>query len=141
VKNGQALMCSLLLAMSSISVACTPCCAPIASAKPSESPTPSPASTSGGTVVILVPSPAPITCAPATISVPVAQTIVLNCTEQNYSGAFTWTLSNANIASVQLATGTFTYFYITGLKAGTVTLSLLSSIGGTGTVSVTVTTT
>jgi hypothetical protein len=136
-------MCALLLAMSSIFAACTPCCAPIALATPSDSPTPTPSPTasSGGTVVIVIPSPAPIACAPRTVTVPVAQTIVVNCTEQNYSGAFTWTLSNANIASVQLAAGTFSYFYITGLKAGTVTLSLQSSIGGTGAVTVTVTAT
>jgi hypothetical protein len=89
-------------------------------------------------VVIVLPTAAPLICSPTPVVVPVAQTTIISCTSQGYFGPFTWSLSDPSVASVELATGTLNFFYINGLKPGTTTLSLQFSIGGTGSVSITV---
>jgi hypothetical protein len=93
----------------------------------------------GGIAVITIPTPAPLVCSPASVTVPVSQTAVINCTSQTYFGPFTWSLSDPSVASVQLATGTYTFFYINGVATGTTTLSLQFPDNGGGSVAITVT--
>lgn len=109
-------------------------------APPSAVPNPNPTQTpsSGGLVVIAIPTPAPLVCSPAPVTVPVDQTVIINCNSQGYDGPYTWSLSDPTVASVQLATGTLNFFYINGLKTGTTTLSFQFSITGSGSVSITV---
>ena len=109
------------------------------SALPTASPTAVPSGGSGGQVVVAIPTPAPALCTPAPVSVPVGQTVVIDCTSQGYNGPFTVTLTDPTVASVQVANGTFTFFYVNGLKVGTTTLSLQFPAGGTGSVSISVT--
>ncbi len=101
-------------------------------------PTPTQSPASGGVVVIVLPTAAPLICAPTPVIVPVAQTTIISCASQGYFGPFTWSLSDPTVASVELATGTLNFFYINGLKSGTTTLSLQFSISGSGSVSITV---
>jgi hypothetical protein len=103
-------------------------------------PGPSPSPTAGGNVVVIViPTPSPVLCTPAPVAVAVGQTAVVDCTAQGYGGPFTWTVADPTIASVQQYNSeTFTYFTVTGLAAGTTTLSLRSQPGGTGSLSITV---
>jgi Pilus formation protein N terminal region len=103
---------------------------------PSPSPSSSPA---GGTTVIVVPTPAAIVCNPPSVVVAVNGTAIIDCTAQDYGGKFTVAVANPAIASVQQSDSlTFTYFTITGLSAGTTTLTLQSQPGGTGSVPITV---
>jgi len=69
----------------------------------------------------------------------VAEQTVITCTEQGYIGPFTFTVANPAVASVQLAPGTFTLFYVAGVSVGTTSLSLESSSGGVGTTTIQVT--
>jgi hypothetical protein len=65
--------------------------------------------------------------------VAVGQRVVTTCAEQGYIGAFTVTVANPTIASVeQFNAQQFTLFNVTGLKAGTTTFSLEAQGGGTG---------
>jgi hypothetical protein len=80
-----------------------------------------------------------VLCTPAPLSVPVGQRAVLNCTSQGYNGPFTLTLSDPTIATVQVVSGTYTFFYVNGLVAGTTTLTFGFTGGGTGSVTITVT--
>jgi hypothetical protein len=61
---------------------------------------------------------------------------VVQCSSQGYVGPFTLTVADPAIAAVQPANGTFTYFYVTGLAAGSTTLTLNFSSGGTGSVTI-----
>jgi hypothetical protein len=102
-------------------------------------PTPAPGPSGGGTTVITVPTPAPIVCSPSPDGVAVGQSNVIDCTESGYGGAFTWSVADPAIASVQLSDNlTFTFFTVTGLAPGTTTLTLHSQPGGTGSLSITV---
>ncbi len=105
---------------------------------PTPSPTPS-AATGGGTIVIGVPTPAAVLCSPTPVTVAVNQRTVVDCSAQGYDGPFTLTVGDPTIASVQVATGTFTFFYVSGLKAGTTTLSLADPPSGTGSVQIMIT--
>jgi len=102
--------------------------------KPSTAATPSPTpSGAGGGITIVVPSPSPILCTPGPTLVTVGQHVVIDCTAQGYSGSFTWRVANPAIASVaQFNNETFTFFVVTGLQAGTTTLTLASAPQGTG---------
>lgn len=96
-------------------------------------------SPSGGVAVFVVPTPAPIVCSPTSDIVGVNQTNIIDCTAQGFGGAFAISVADPTIASVQLAdSATFTFFSVTGLRAGTTTLSLRSQPGGTGSVAITV---
>jgi hypothetical protein len=106
---------------------------------PSASPTASPGAGSGGEIVVGVPTPAPVLCTPVAVSVPVGQRAVLDCTSPGYNGPFTLTLSDPAVASVQVVAGTYTFFYVNGLKAGMTELSFTFSGGGSGSVQITVT--
>jgi hypothetical protein len=107
-------------------------------------PTPSPSPTAtgspaGGTTVIVVPTPAAIVCSPSSVVVAVKGTAIIDCTAQGYGGKFTATVANPAIASVQQSDSlTFTYFTVTGLSAGTTTITFRSQPGGSGSVSITV---
>jgi hypothetical protein len=58
---------------------------------------------------------------------------MLECTAQGYVGSFTWILTDPTIATVeQFNNETYTFFNVTGLKAGTTTLALVSQPGGNG---------
>jgi hypothetical protein len=137
---------ALLLGLAALA-ACTggstalPAPAPTAnpSASPSASPTASATSNGGGEVVINIPTPAPVLCTPAPVSVPVGQRAVIECTSQGYNGPFTLSLSDPTVASVQVVGGTYTFFYVNGLVAGTTTLTFGFSAGGTGSVAITIT--
>jgi hypothetical protein len=93
----------------------------------------------GGATAIFVPAPAPIVCTPAPVVVGVNGTVVIVCTAPGYAGPFTLSVADPTVASVQQSNAlNFTYFNVTGLRAGTTTLSLQSQPGGTGSVAITV---
>jgi hypothetical protein len=95
--------------------------------------------TAGGATAILVPAPAPIDCTPAPVVVGVNGTVVIVCTAPGYAGPFTFAVADPSVALVQQSNAlTLTYFDVTGLRAGTTTLSLQSQPGGTGSVAITV---
>ncbi len=140
LRGGRGFAFASLLLLGLALVGCQASAPNITRADPMPIPSPtSSAATGGGTIVIGVPTPAPVLCSPAPVTVAVNQRTVVDCTAQNYSGPFTPTVSDPTIASVQLATGTFTFFYVLGLKAGTTTLSLAYPPSGTGSVAITVT--
>jgi hypothetical protein len=96
-------------------------------------------SPSSGETVIVVPTPAPIVCNSSSVVVGINQTNVIDCSEQGYGGAFSISVADPTIASAQQSNDlTLTYFNVTGLRAGTTTLSLLSKPGGTGSIAITV---
>jgi hypothetical protein len=80
----------------------------------------------------VVPTNAPVICSPSPVVVAVAQRTVVNCTEQGFEGPIVFTLSDPTVASVQSASGTYTFFYVSGLKKGTTTLSLGTGNGVLG---------
>jgi hypothetical protein len=109
-------------------------------APPTAPPTPTstPAS-GGGSITIVIPTPSPVLCTPAPVAVAVGQTVTINCTAQEYSGPFTLQVADPTIASVQQYNSELlTLFNVTGLNAGTTTLSLQTQPGGTGSVTITV---
>ncbi len=77
-------------------------------------------------------------CVPASVTVPVAQEVVIDCASQGFIGAITATVANPSVASVELAAGTETFFYVEGLQAGTTTASFLTQSGGAGQITITV---
>jgi hypothetical protein len=89
--------------------------------------------------VIGIPTPAPVLCSPSPVVVSVSQRTVVECSAQGYIGPFTFAVADPTITAVQLASGTFTLFYVTGLKPGATTLSLDYPPGGKGGVMITVT--
>jgi hypothetical protein len=107
-------------------------------------PSPSPSATqssanAGGTITIVVPTPAPIVCSPSPVAVSVGVTVQLNCSAQSYVGPFTWTVADPTVASVTLFNNeNFGIWNVTGLKAGTTTISLQSQVGGVGSDSIVV---
>ena len=109
------------------------------SPSPSAAPTASAPANSGGQLVVSIPTPAPVVCSPAPVSVPVGQTVVIDCTSLGYSGAFTTALGNPAVAAVALASGTYTFFYVSGLQPGSTTLTLTFAAGGAGSEAITVT--
>lgn len=115
----------------------TPVPSPSASSNATPAPSPSASQSAGGTTVIAIPSPAPVVCVPASVSIAVAQSIAIACSAQQYIGTITGTVANPAIAALQQSTAqTLT---VTGLAAGTTTLSLRTQPGGTGSVAITVT--
>jgi len=102
-------------------------------------PTATPSAAAGGAAVISIPTAAPIACNPTADIVGVDQTNIVACTEPGYAGPFTIAVADPTIASVQLANDlTYTYFSITGLRAGTTTLTLTSQPGITASLTITV---
>ncbi len=72
-------------------------------------------------------------CTPNPVAVSLGQPVTFVCSAAGYSGPFTWTVADPSIASVlQFNDETYTVFTLTGLEAGTTTLSLLSQPGGAG---------
>jgi Flp pilus assembly secretin CpaC len=63
---------------------------------------------------------------------------VIECTSQGFIGAIAATVANPAIASVELAAGTESFFYVTGLQAGSTTASFLTQSGGAGQITITV---
>jgi hypothetical protein len=113
-----------------------------AGASPSASPSPAPSaqSTAGnGAFSIVVPTPAPIVCAPSPVVVFLGYTADVDCTEPDYGGPLITTIAAPSIASVRQADPqSFSFLSVTGLAIGSTTLSLQSLSGGTGTVTITV---
>ncbi len=142
IRGARGFAFASLLPLGLALVGCQVCAPNFTRARPAPAPIPSPtssAATGGGTIVIGVPTPSPVLCSPAPVTVAVNQRTVVDCTAQNYSGPFTSAVGDPTIASVQLTGGTFTFFYVSGLKAGTTTLSLAYPPSGTGSVDITVT--
>jgi hypothetical protein len=104
---------------------------------PSPSPTSSPGG--GGLVIIAIPAAAPVVCSPASVNVTVGQTVVITCTAQDSGGPFALSVANPAIANVQLFNSeNLTIFNVTGLAAGSTTLTVQSVPGGTGSVPIVV---
>lgn len=102
------------------------------------SPTPSP-TPGGGVIVIIIPTPSPVLCTPSPVDVAVGATVQMACSANEYSGPFTLTIADPTIASVhQVTEQQYTSFDVTGLAAGTTTLSLQTRSGGSGSVTITV---
>jgi hypothetical protein len=102
-------------------------------------PAPTPSAAAGGTATITVPTPAPIVCSPSSDIVGVNQTNIIACTAQGYGGTFKVAVADPTIVSVALAdSSTFDFFNVTGLKAGSTTLTFQSQPGGTGSIAITV---
>jgi uncharacterized protein YjdB len=94
---------------------------------------------SAGDVIVTVPTPAPVSCSPATVTVLLDQTAVIVCNEAGYGGAFTATSADPSIATIaQSNTLTYDYFTVSGIAAGSTTLTLQSAAGPTTAVAVTV---
>jgi hypothetical protein len=87
---------------------------------------------SGGVVAINIPPPQPVICTPASVSFGVAQRVVVSCASDGFSGSIASTVADTTIASVVLAAGTSTLFYVSGLQIGTTTASFVTTSGGTG---------
>jgi hypothetical protein len=103
------------------------------------SPVPTSSAAAGGVAVISVPTPSPIVCSPSSDIVGINQTNYIDCTEQGYGGSFSVTVSDPSIASVQPANSlTSTFFSVTGLHAGSTTLTFQSQSGPIVSVLVTV---
>ena len=67
------------------------------------------------------------------------QTTVIVCSEAGYGGAFTATSANPSIATIAQSNDlTYGYFTITGVAAGSTTLTLQSAAGPTTGLPVTV---
>jgi hypothetical protein len=93
----------------------------------------------GGGVTIIIPPAQPVICTPSPVSVGVAQRTVISCTSQGYAGPISLSVADPTIASVQLAAGTETLFYVSGLAVGTTTASFATQSGGSGQVTIGVT--
>jgi hypothetical protein len=70
--------------------------------------------------------------------VPVNQSAGVDCVAAHYGGPYTFTLSDPSIASVTQASGSFTHYFVTGLRAGTTTLTLHYGSSGVGSVAINV---
>jgi hypothetical protein len=107
------------------------------------SPFPSPSATAsspstGGLVIVQVPTPAPVLCSPSPVTVAVGQTVVIDCTSAGYNGPIQWAVADPGIASIRLAEGTFTFFYVSGVQTGTTSLTFSFPAGGAGSELITV---
>jgi hypothetical protein len=101
----------------------SPAAKPTGTASPKASPTAS-SQPGSGTLTIVVPTPPPVLCVPATVKIAVGQREIVSCTASGYVGPFTIAVANPAIASAAVAAGTYTLLYVSGLEAGTTTLSL-----------------
>jgi hypothetical protein len=97
------------------------------------------AANSGGGITIIIPAAQPVICTPSPVTVGANQRIVISCTSQGYAGPISSTVADPTIANVQLAAGTYTLFYVSGVAAGTTTASFATNSGGSGQVTITVT--
>ncbi len=105
------------------------------------SPTPAP-TPGGGVIVIIIPTPSPVLCTPSPVDVAIGETVQMTCTANEYSGPFTLTIADPTIATVhQVTEQQYTSFDVTGLAAGTTTLKLQTRSGGSGSVTIVVSTT
>jgi hypothetical protein len=93
---------------------------------------------SGGVVTIAIPAAEPIICSPASVTFTVAQRTVITCASAGFSGPLQFWVADPAIASVVLAAGTYTLFYVSGLQAGATMLSLQTPTGGAGQLAITV---
>jgi hypothetical protein len=117
--------------------------ASVASLAPTSSPTatePSPTSTAAnGNATIVVPTFAPVTCTPQTVSVVVGGTSIVDCSAADYGGLFSSVVTDPTIASVSMASPSSADFYaIAGLSAGSTTITFSTKSGQSFTVSVSV---
>jgi hypothetical protein len=93
----------------------------------------------GGGIVIIIPAAQPVICTPSPASVGVAQRIVISCTSQGYAGPIGFSVANPAIASVQLAAGTYTLFYVSGIQSGSTIATFQTQSGGSGQLTINVT--
>jgi hypothetical protein len=92
-----------------------------------------------GAVVIAIPTPSPVVCAPASVAIAVKQTVAITCTAQDTAGPFTFAVANPTIATVQQFNAQdLNVFNVTGVTTGTTTLSFQSVPGGSGSVTIAV---
>jgi len=105
-------------------------------APPPPTATPTGGGGSGGIVIIPVPTPAPVICSPSPVAVSVNQSVAVNCAAAHYGGPYTFTVANPTIASVTQANGSFTNYFVTGLRSGTTTLTLHYGSSGVGSVAI-----
>jgi len=91
-----------------------------------------------GGITIVVPPPQPVLCAPAPLTLGVAQRAVETCTSAGFDGAIAFTVADPTIATVQLVAGTDTLFYVFGMQIGTTTVAFQTASGGTGQLPITV---
>jgi len=101
---------------------------------PTATPSATPTGSSGGVVIIPVPTPAPVICSPSPVDVSVNQTVGVDCAAAGYGGPYTFIVADPTIASVTKANGVFTHYFVTGLKLGTTTLTVHYGQGGGGSV-------
>jgi len=92
----------------------------------------------GGVVIIPVPTPAPVICSPSPVVVSVNQSAGVDCAAAGYGGPYTFTVADPTIASVTLANGSFTHYFVTGLQHGTTTLTIHFASTGVGSDSINV---
>jgi hypothetical protein len=80
----------------------------------------------GGVVVLRVPPSAPEECSPSGITLAVGQSAVALCRSANYGGPISASATDPAIALVRTSEGARLprYFYVTGLKPGTTTISV-----------------
>jgi hypothetical protein len=107
---------------------------------PPPTPTAKPSPNAGGLVNVPVPTPAPILCSPSPVTIVVNQRIALACAAAKYIGPMTAIVADPTIASATLAStsplSSPLYFWVTGLKSGTTTLTLTYGAKGNGSVTI-----
>ena len=117
----------------------TPSATPIPSTPSPIPSTPSPTPTPGGAIVIIVPSPAPILCVANPVTLHVGASAQITCSAQGYIGNFTWTVANPAVATVtQFNDEDPTLFTVTGVSAGSTSVSFKDQPGATGSETITV---
>jgi hypothetical protein len=94
---------------------------------------------SGGGVTIIIPAAQPVLCTPSPAVVGVNQRIVVTCASDGYAGPISYSVADPTIANVQLAVGTSTLFYVSGVTAGRTTVSFETQSGGSGQETITIT--
>jgi len=92
----------------------------------------------GGVVLIPVPTPAPVICSPSPVAVAVNQNTGVDCAAAHYGGPYTFTVADPTIASVAQTSGSFTHYFVSGLRSGTTTLTVHYGSSGVGSVAINV---
>jgi hypothetical protein len=70
--------------------------------------------------------------------VSVNQSAGVDCAAARYGGPYTFTVADPTIASVTQASGSFTHYFVGGLRPGTTTLTLHYGLSGVGSVAINV---
>jgi hypothetical protein len=101
---------------------------------------PSPlASAAIGNATIVVPTFAPVTCTPPTLSVVVGGTSIVDCSAADYGALFNSVVADPTVASVSLANPSSADFYaIVGLSPGSTTVTFTTKSGQSFLVNVTI---